>query len=753
MIRNVTRILILLACCVLASSMDRIARAQSGKPDSDSWYGRCANWTPAPWDKPGTRRLLFPFAFTGEYPGRYQMNRSRVAGSFVVSGSVIMSLISEPNGTEPTPQFVTRAGTTIDFFPEMSRAPIKVRSGRFADYGAPPFNPYAIECVRGESKEILEQGRDLGKSLTDRIGGPKPSEPEPKLADIFKGKTAGSADVTRADAPSLKGGDEARGAVKDKPAEAPSGLREVFNPTSPSAATPTRPDAPAAPAESSPRARSDGIALALKNFETPRDAAAPQPVCEVPRLTPLPVANGMVPASLQEVGLRNARIEARGFDYPGAGSDVRPLDSNLDIADSARKLIRYEAIGARRNGAELLWVSLAGTDESRLRRARGPAKTLTLIVVAGAAELAMSGLDLIGNELRKPGAAPVNLDIEWHAVDETGAIRLAGKYSSLDALVGDAAAKSRAMPDLLGERQLLTLFDGFESLLKSRTATVDKVFWIKGAYPIPSSIPQRFEKFLSAVSESSAVPHTPAGRPGKWLQIITARMAGFSIAYLKEPVNSQGVGDVFEEAPGAVSGPRRLIGIEDAGVLASNLRAALILSSALAKPGAETPPERETLTGRLVLDAKEVFDQRGYLLSAEAAESLRLHLARVASLWDGPIVRPEVLASLAEASGKPSPTIADVLQMGPHYPQLPKLLPDWWFTKPVKYLNAAESNAARSAVAAYAEGASMLVEAIRMAASGARANCGLFYVAEAYFGLDKFQRPPPGRRAGAPKTR
>src|SRR5262249_28144089 len=152
-------------------------------------------------------------------------------------------------------------------------------------------------------------------------------------------------------------------------------------------------------------------------------------------------------------------------------------------------------------------------------------------------------------------------------------------------------------------------------------------------------------------------------KPTKWLQIVSARTAGFSTAYLKEPINSKAVGDVFEEAPGTVSGPRRLIGADDAGVLASNLRATLILASAMAKPGGDAPPERETLTGRLVLDAADVFDQRGYLLSADAAEALRAHLVRVASLWDTLGVRPDVLSRLAEEIGKTYPTLADVLQV------------------------------------------------------------------------------------------
>ena len=765
----------LVACCVLASSIDRIANAQSVKIDVDTWYYHCSNWVPPPWDKKGARRLLFLAPLlAGEYPGAYTQGGKTIPGKFVLRKEALIGLMSEPGGSEPTQQFVTPMEAPLDFYAADSPLPRKVRNGRLAVWPTEVLADY-LECSKGDSATAFLENREP-KSLADLAKASKPSEPGHKLADVFSTAPATErGDATRTDAPAPKPGDEARtgegprdksklGSEPPLKPEAPSSLRDVFaptpttpsgtatrNPVTPPPTAAARPDTTPAPAESPPRARGDAIALALKNLDTPvpGKATASPSVCETRTLTPLPVANGMVPASLQAVGLRNARAEARSFEYSGTGTDARALEANLDIGDSARKLVRYETVaGGRRNGAEWIWVSLPGTDESRLRRTGdATAKTLTMMVVGGAAEVAVSGLDLVGNELRKPGANPVNLDIEWHAVDETGAIKLAGRYSSFDALVRDAAARGRAAPDLLGESQLLTLFNGFENLLKSRTATVDKVFWIKGAYPIPSSIPGRFERFLSTVSDSTAVPHTPAGKPGKWLLIITARMAGFSIAYLKEPITSQAVGDVLEEAPGAVSGPRRLISAEDANVLASNLRAALILSS-MTKPVSDAPPERETLTGRLVLDAKEVFDERGYLLSAEAAEMLRDHLLRVSGLWDGPVLRQDVLAALAEETGKASPTIADVLQVAAHYPQLPKLLPDW-FMKPVKYLTPSESNSAKIAVATYAAGASRLAEAVRMSTT-ARANCALFYVAEAYFGFDRLQKSSPGRQ-GVPK--
>jgi hypothetical protein len=173
---------------------------------------------------------------------------------------------------------------------------------------------------------------------------------------------------------------------------------------------------------------------------------------------------------------------------------------------------------------------------------------------------------------------------------------------------------------------------------------------------------------------------------------------------------------------------------------------------ATAKP-ADTPPDSDASTGKLAVDASKVFVERGYVLSPEAAKTLQLHLQRVSGLWDEPTVRLNISAELADSSGKPQPTVADVLEVANHknYLRLPRLLPSW-FRKPIKTLPPKESGLAKSAVAAYAEGAQKLVEASRLSAASGL-NCELFYVAEAYFGFDKLQRSetkPKDKRGSRP---
>jgi hypothetical protein len=463
-------------------------------------------------------------------------------------------------------------------------------------------------------------------------------------------------------------------------------------------------------------------------------------VCDAETGRTEPVASDVKLASLQTVGVRNDSASVNGFDYLVIG-DALPLDKSIDVSDSVNKLVPYEAVATKRSsGSNSLLVSIAGVDGPRSNLpetvAAMPAKHLHILVVSGAPELAISGLDLIDARLNATGGDRIGLDIEWQLIDQTGLVKPAGQYASFDALVKAAADKGGERPDVLNEGQLLTLLGVFEGLL--RTRTVDKIFWIKGAYAIPSSIPQPLERFLASVSSSNAVPHTPGGQPGKWLQIVTARMPGFSIAYLKEPVNSLQIGDVLEEGAGSVTGPRRLISVDDANVLASKLRAGLTLLSAATKPTGDVSGDRGGVSGKLVLDAGEVFDERGYVISTDSALALQVHLQNVLNLWDPRgVMSPDVLADFATKSGRPQPTIVDVLQMGDskEYPRLPRTLPDW-SRKPLKGLNQDETDKARALVKKYADLATGLADKTRRPAASPASQCSLFYISEGRLGFE-----------------
>jgi hypothetical protein len=793
MIRDDGKGMILVACCLLATSAGYVASAQTiVKVDSEARHYRCANWNPATWDKKGVRRLLFPIPFGGndetkQRAGRYMQKGRSLVGKFVASENVFISLISEPGGREPTLQFVTAAGKTIDFFADGSTAPVPVRNGRLADAetleGLYVSTFHAIECAKSDSGSALEEPEKkepAGKSL-------KSSKAEPSLADVFSArKTAPAGGGTEALPGELArsiGKSSLRSATETKledifvgrkddpgsgPPRKPQKLRDELSKSSedvgsdpadrskltdvfgaPSLSNLPRPGysktetPPVDPETPNKKASGDSRGTAGKYPEAAilkDEGTSSRSVCAARTLRPLPVPDGVMLESMQTVGLRSSSRSASGFEYVDVRRDTIPLGTELDIADTVAKLIPYEAAAVtRRNDKDSLWVSIWGIDESLFKRkepATKPTRTLRLIVVGGAAELAISGLDLVGTELKNQSGDPIRLDIEWYAVDETGSIKPPSQYSSLNTLVKDAAGKAAERLDVLNEPQILKLLDDFENLLKSQTRVVDKVFWIKGAYSLPGSIPQRLEKFIAAVSASSAVPHTPTGQVGKWLVIVTARMPGFSIAYLKEPIYSLQIGEVIEEGNAPVGAPRRLI--SETSLQATRLR----LASTVAKPGGDAATDRgAALAGKLVLDAGEVFSERGYVLSPEAAPALQSYLHDVQSLWNESGVKPDILAKFEGRTRKSRPTLFDVLQLADEkaYLRLPKILPDW-FRKPLKDLTANEARAANTFVAAYAAGADRLAEVLARSTTATGSNCSLFYVPEGYFGFDKLRQ-------------
>jgi hypothetical protein len=430
-----------------------------------------------------------------------------------------------------------------------------------------------------------------------------------------------------------------------------------------------------------------------------------------------------LPKSPITVGVRNLRSEAHGFNYISIVGDAIPLGTTIDLAESKGKVALYETI-AGLQGGDGLWVSLLGVDGSHSKKKENDStRLLRVIVVGGAPEVSISGLDQVGAELKRQSRDGVKVSAEWHTVDASGSLTTVGQYNSFDQLVNAAAERAAGRhSDVLNESQLMSLFDGFETMLKERREPAEKIFWIKGAYPIPSSIPQRFEAFISTVSASSAVARTMTGTPTKWLVLVSARMPGFSINYLKEPIYSQQIGDVIEEEDTSASRSRRLI--RDTSLLATRLQ----IASVPATQDAGIP----SLTGKLVFNSNDIFEQRGYIFAPETAVALRDHLHRVVDLWTGNVLSQERLTALASAAGKSAATLVDLLQGSDDtaYLRLTKTLPHW-ARKPIKDLNPKEISEAQLFLERYASGVDKIL--------GKKDNsgCGFIYAPEELFGFEQ----------------
>lgn len=674
MIRNLG-IFALFICGVVTITGHRGGHAQTGILSVD--LSRCDSWTPVGWDKKGTRRSLFAISFgkpneRTQVEGSFVANNRLLTGLFVTPGQLLVSIISEPNKQAPTDQFVTLAGSPIEFHPHGANYSIKVRNGRLPPLRLPP-ELIPIDCVKGESPIALEEAAD-GKKLTD-------------LLDKTPGLNPGS----------LSG----KFSEDKKPKSLVEDLRkERVTPVD------KEPKAPSAKSE---------LTAGL--------------VCSADKFQRVPVAADMTLKSPLTVGFRNIRTEAKGFDYLSIGGDAIPLDINFDVADSKGKLVSYEAVVGSRDD---LLVSLTGVDETRAKaKGRVASKLLRVVIVGGAPEVAISGLALVETEIKKQSQGGIRIDAEWHIVDASGSLSSSGRYESLEKLVKAAAEKAAGRAsDLLNETQLINLLNGFERVLNARRQPAEKIFWIKGAYPIPSSIPPRFEKFIANISDGTAVAHTPAGRSAKWFVLVSARTSGFSINYLKEPIYAQQIGDVIEEDPDILA-TRRLIG--DVPLLATRLQIASV-----PMPAGEEKSAFSVITGRLVLKGSDIFNSRGYLLSQETITALRDHLDLVTAHWSATALSQEDLQFWASKTRKSAPTIVDILQNVDerNSPRLPKL-PDW-ASKPIRDLNPSEVRDARFFIHAYVNGANKVARDIfKTSEKKDDPDCGLFYVPEEVFGFGR----------------
>jgi hypothetical protein len=678
---------IILSCCVFS----RTAAGSFDDPDAfvPGILLRCEPWKSA-WKE---RRRVFLGRWgssEGWREGSYIDREGRPhKGFFAYDPRRYIGFLTDPGGTVATAEFILPAEETMEFFRNPSDLPRKVSRGKLesiylGEISELSANSAALDCRKesdtapGRPPETA--GPDSITSLLAKgAGGSTDSKPG-SITDLER-----NADATK------------KGLGPDGAAAAPE-----------EGAAATGKDGKIAPVKA--KESKDG-AKGAKN-PTGLSERAGDAVCQpADNFKPVSLAGAAKPENLKMVGLRSNPHEAKGYDYIDTGDAT--LLQFFELGDAGGKLIPYESVGTSR------WVSIPGD----LVKGKGhQIEKLRLLIVGGAPEISISGLELTGEELLKQSGGRVEVEAEWWNVDASGVISDEGPYPSLAKLVQAAAAKADGRsPDVLDSGQLAALFDAFDRRLKAQSQPVDRIFWLKGAYTIPAGFPPRFEDFINKTGSGPALTNTS----GKWFYVVTARMPGFSINYLKEPVYSLKVGEVIEEAGELAGERRRLIG--DAGLLATRLRLGL-------KPAAVSPAP----VGKLVFDAYEIFKERGYILSISTVTKLHAHLSEVLKLWTPDGLNKEVLARFSGKTAKKDVTLLDLLQNyeGESFLRLPRSLPSW-LRKPVHALDLAEAAQANNLVQDYDAGLTKLLEPPASTSKVPSHNgCGYFYVSEANLGFE-----------------
>jgi hypothetical protein len=467
---------------------------------------------------------------------------------------------------------------------------------------------------------------------------------------------------------------------------------------------------------------------------TRRDVpSGPQSVCRIDNFQPVAVLEEV--SDRQMVGWRNAKKEVEAYDYLAAVGDAIGLDAVADLTTSVNKVVSYDSVGkiapsealGRKSGS--VWISMkyGGLRWKPGHRKSEPPLPVRVIVAGGAPEIAMSGLDAVGAELRRQSSGRASVTVEWYQPTETGSLGPVQRYESIEDFIRAADEhKGDGRPVPLGEIEIRAFLDSLQSILIAQTQPVDRVFWIKGGYMVPSAIPARFEEFIETVVRNSA----PVRGLGTWLTVVTARMPGFSIGYLQSPVYSKSVGDVIVQPEfSGTAAPRY---IADPKVLAARLWATASTRAAAAAAADSGP----TATGKLVFDAKDVFAQRGYVLSPDTLVALRGHLGTIETTWNAGSPSPAVLADLAKKTGRPSATLIDLLQHAGGTPllPLPKGVPDW-SRKPLDKLDENERSEVADLIKKYRDGAGVVEDKWQQQRETRDPGCAFVYVPEQQFGF------------------
>jgi hypothetical protein len=409
----------------------------------------------------------------------------------------------------------------------------------------------------------------------------------------------------------------------------------------------------------------------------PADAASGKDlrICLPPAMTPITWpwnldSSAFRPEKPIVVGRRSVKTTARLYEYINVSSSYIPK-GEVTLKKNTSYLTGLEFAGRAKteiidgNEVQVLPVTIPGIDLSAAVEIPKTGVPLKIMVVGAPEEISISGLERIGKELEKDAKLDIKLQIEWHEVTATGDLLPPVTLEGLPALV--RAAREKARKDYFitpNAQQFSDFITKFKAVMTNRTQPVDRVIWVKGAYILPNAAPVLIQDLLDAVAASRAVPRTPSGDIERWLYVVTARMPGFSVNYVKEPVNASNAGDVFMERE--MGGPsRRLLDGPDAATFVRNISGAAMVRTR-SGPAAARPA-----VNKLILNANEILTERGYLLSPVALQQLAERLRLLSGAWDSDGKLTATAEEVVKNAGDSSSTsIADVVA-----PILPMLSP------------------------------------------------------------------------------
>ncbi|MEO1687123.1 MAG: hypothetical protein AAFU61_04370, partial [Pseudomonadota bacterium] len=549
----------------------------------------------------------------------------------------------------------------------------------------------AIADVVPDPTLPVDAGRDGGsvRALMGDRAGPEPAEVPPRgegLGTLVTG------------APRLEDAEEAPLSL----AELNEGARAAR--PAPRSPAPIAPAAPAAPVGDADDGETLGVCLAPDMAETTQAGLTKDD-------------------AVVRAGRRNAAVSAPVYEYLAVGSELYETEDLMDLSGTVGRLLRIrEPAGLRELALE--------TEDRRVRPVAsaafdtlaappdGPSKPVWRVLVVGDPHLV--GVSGYARMERRLEFLPATFDLEvvFHAHDETGALAPARTFGSFAEL--EAAARAETTGPLgLSSEAFGAVAEAFAATIEDPAGgRLDRAILMHGSYRLGVEFPARFAALLERVRATDGEARN-AERARRWLTVVSSSPTGFSSAYLRQPLADAGLGEFYQEPVDKLK-PRRLL-TEPESVAARMDSQAQVLASRKGwiVAGPATPPEDA------VVAASDAFESTGLVLSRQMVEAMSASTQKMAVIAS---MAPERPAG-AEAGEGPRETFLELLTLDEDVGTLPTLRggPRW--------LTAAAADLTGGDYAAWVEGLKRANTVLAEAAEAADACSHVYFDDRLLLGL------------------
>jgi hypothetical protein len=239
---------------------------------------------------------------------------------------------------------------------------------------------------------------------------------------------------------------------------------------------------------------------------------------------------------------------------------------------------------------------------------------MNILVVGDASSIAISGLEQMEKILIEKSNRKFSWTIDWRNVSANGKWQTSKKLGSFIQLIKKTKSVGKKKVLLTADSHFINFINDFENTILNAEKQFDFVIWVKDSYEVPLKTPDLMWQLIKKIHDNGKIPRFPNGKPHTWLYIISGNMPGESMALLNAAITRATPRPGYVKEEKTVRTPRRLLNRPES--LALSLK---MVGMRHVKP---LPAEFDVDPDTLAVDANQVFDSLGLLLSAKGIDDL-----------------------------------------------------------------------------------------------------------------------------------